>query len=177
MTATLTLDPGINRQAYYPLEVSLPDGTPVQLRPLGFAREDARAHLDDLARARRSGGAAGDDHPFQLLALADSGVVAAATLEPYAAGGHTGAARARLRLDPDFDRRGLGPVLLRELLDLTFDLEIDRLILELDGQPGLYDAAVGSGFLQIPAGPDDRPSGRIQLEFQPGAWLACAPVN
>jgi GNAT superfamily N-acetyltransferase len=180
-----------DRDTYYPLRVALEDGTPVTLRSL--APTDAEALLRHYAPSAEAGdtedgfappadraqfGGAGAEVVPPLLALAEGRIVGEATLDRGPAGASADAARARLRLDPDYRERGLGSVLLRELRAIAFDLELDRLVLELDGPPDLRDTARRLGFREVAGHAGDgirRSGGPTPLELQPGNWALCAP--
>jgi ribosomal protein S18 acetylase RimI-like enzyme len=176
------------------MSITLVDGTPVVLRPMVPADEEALlrffARLPEAERAyafqgfvqpRVSPAPIGgidDDRSLPLLAMAGDHIMGAATLQletPVAEGNE---AVVWLLVDPSFRRQGVGPALLREVLDFAFDAEIARLVLEAPapGEPDVATAARHLGLLEArEKGARNRDLSRDlePLELVPGAWCAC----
>jgi GNAT superfamily N-acetyltransferase len=121
-----------------------------------------------------------DDRILPILALDGRQVVGAATLDWH--GPVAGEdARARLLIDHAYRGRGLGAVLLRELVDFAFDGELRRVSLELPvaGEPDLEALARRLGFEEVADTVGDLWAavagleGSLCFQLVPGEWCAC----
>lgn len=150
----------------YPLTTPLRDGSCVRLRPMTaqdgeplrafFARipEDERFLLkDDVTSPAVIQGwcsALDYDRALPLLAEADGRVVANAVLIRHRGGWLGQAAEIRVVVDPAYRGRGLGVTLMRELLDIASDAELDQVDFQMvkDAQDDAIGAARFLGAVQ-----------------------------
>ena len=131
----------------YPLSVSLADGRAATLRPLN-GRDGAKLHAfflripererfllkDDIASStivERWTNHLDYDRALPLLAEVDGKIVADAVLIRHRGGWLAQAAEVRLLIDPEYRASGLGTTLLRELLDIAADADLDQVIFQL----------------------------------------------
>lgn len=133
----------------YPKRAKLQDGTEVVLRLM--VKEDERALLDFFQRVPkedrlflrddvsapktiRAWAATLDyDRVLPLVALTDGKVVGDATLHrrPHDWTRHVG--RMRLVVDPQYRQKGLGTLLVKELVEIGKGMKLERLVVELMG--------------------------------------------
>jgi len=66
-----------------------------------------------------------------LVALVNGEIVADATLHRKQAGAHSHLGELRIVVDPRFRNRGLGALLLEEIIYIAYDQGLDRVYLEL----------------------------------------------
>lgn len=133
--------------ARYPLPVSLTDGRAATLRPLNqsdyaklcafFLRIPERERFqlkDDIASStivKHWTDHLDYDRALPLLAEEDGKIVAEAVLIRHRGGWFAQAAEVRLLVDPDYRASGLGTTLLRELLDIAADADLDQVVFQL----------------------------------------------
>ena len=70
------------------------------------------------------------DHVFPLLALKDEQVVANASLHRVAHGWRKHLATIRIVVEPKFHEKGLGTLMVNELVDLALEFGIEKLMVE-----------------------------------------------
>jgi GNAT superfamily N-acetyltransferase len=148
----------------YPLAATLADGSAVTLRPLNgsdgeklrdfFQRIPQQERFllkDDITSSdvvARWTGQLDYDRALPLLAEVDGRVVADAVLIRHRGGWLAQAAEVRVLVDPDFRGRGLGTALLRELLDIAADAELDQVVFQfvgdIEGEAMREAAALGA---------------------------------
>jgi ribosomal protein S18 acetylase RimI-like enzyme len=133
----------------YPRRTKLLDGTPVTLRPM--VKKDERALYDFFQRVPREDRlflrddvsklstirAWVDELDYErvlpLLAVADGAVIGDATLHRRPLGWTRHLAKIRIVIDPGFRRKGLGSLLIQELIEVGRGLKLERLVMELMG--------------------------------------------
>lgn len=186
--------PLIYRLSRYPRQITLRDGAEVTLRPLVPADEGAllrffqrlpeadRFYLKEevTSPAVIHAWCAGVnyDRALPLLAIDSGEIVADASLHRRREGARRHTAEARLSVDPGFRNRGLGSLLLKELLDIAYDAEMDRVTVELvaERQADAIEAFSRLGFIEVArlAGhakdPDMHPRDLLILEVPLGKW-------
>ena len=140
----------------YPRQCDLRDGSSVTLRPmtekdgealLAFFRripEDERFLLkDDVTSPKviESWTAHLDyDRALPLLAVTDGRVVANAVLIRHRAGCKRHLGEIRVVIDPEFRSRGLGVMIMRELVEIAWDAELEQA--EFEMVTGVQDEAI-----------------------------------
>lgn len=149
----------------YPRSVALPDGAMVRLRPLApkdqeklvrlFADipyeelRDLHDNVSDPVIVRRWCRNINYDRVLPIVAELDRRIVADATLHRRGVGPAREVGRFRAYVRPDYRRRGLGAVLLREITDLARRLRLKRLAVELYGdQEALKRTSLRYGFAE-----------------------------
>ncbi|MEE9124920.1 MAG: GNAT family N-acetyltransferase [candidate division NC10 bacterium] len=151
---------------HYPKCEKLHDGTEVVLRLM--VEEDQRALFeffqrvpkedrlflrDDVSDPKTIQAWANEldyDRVLPLLALIDGKVVGDATLHRRQGGWTAHVGRVRLVVDPQYRQRGLGTLLIRELVEIGKGLELDRLVVELTGtQQAALSAFRHLGFARV----------------------------
>jgi GNAT superfamily N-acetyltransferase len=147
----------------YPRVVELPDGAQVRLRPLvgrdepelvqlfiNIPYEDLRNlhdNVSDPVIVRRWCRNINYDRMLPIVAELEGKIVADATLKRHAAGPTRGVGRFRAYVHPEYRRRGLGAVLLREILDLARAMGTRQLAVDLyQGQRELRKMFLRYGF-------------------------------
>jgi RimJ/RimL family protein N-acetyltransferase len=133
----------------YPRRTKLDDGTPVALRLM--VKKDGRALYDFFQRVPKEDRlflrddvsrlatieAWVDDLDYErvlpLLALADGKVVGDATLHRRPLGWTRHLGKVRIVIDPTYRQKGLGNLLIRELIEIGKGLRLERLVVELMG--------------------------------------------
>lgn len=133
----------------YPKREKLADGTEVVIRLM--VKEDQRALFDffqrvpqedrlflrddvsDPATVRAWMDGLNYDRVLPLLALANEKVIGDATLHRRERGWARHLARVRLVIDPNYREKGLGTLLIKELVDIANGLKLERLVVELMG--------------------------------------------
>ena len=73
------------------------------------------------------------DRVLPVLALSDGKVIGDATLHRRERGWARHIGRVRLVIDPDYREKGLGTLLIRELVEIAKGLKLERLVVELMG--------------------------------------------
>ncbi len=68
-----------------------------------------------------------------LLALADGKVIGDATLHRRAIGWTRHLGKVRLVIDPEYRQKGLGSLLIKELIEIAKGLKLERVVVELMG--------------------------------------------
>ncbi|MFQ5840699.1 MAG: GNAT family N-acetyltransferase [Candidatus Methylomirabilales bacterium] len=134
---------------HYPKHEKLRDGTEVVVRLM--VKEDQRAlfeffhkvpredrlflreDVSDPATIRAWVDGLNYDRVLPLLALIDGKVVGDGTLHRRAGGWTRHVGRVRLVIDPDYRGKGLGTLLIGELLEIGKGLQLERLVVELMG--------------------------------------------
>ena len=133
----------------YPRREKLHDGTEVVLRLM--VKEDQRALFQFFQRVPK------EDRLFlrddvsspktiqawvdglnynrvlPLLALVDGKIIGDATVHRREGGWMRHVGKVRLVIDPDYREKGLGTILVRELVEIGKSLELDRLVAEIMG--------------------------------------------
>jgi ribosomal protein S18 acetylase RimI-like enzyme len=131
----------------YQKEAKLKDGTKVLLRPMvsedqdalytffkGVPKEDARYLRDDVAsRLIVEEWAKNLDYAKTLpvLALKDSNIIADATLNRRRFGWKWHLGTVRLFVHRDYRKVGLGQLMIEEIADIAYKLELEKLIAEV----------------------------------------------
>lgn len=144
------------RMTRYPVTSALRDGTKVELRPMTSA--DTRALIDffrrvpederfflkddvsDPAVIEHWAAALDYDRALPLIALDGEKVVADAVLIRHRGGYRRDSSEIRVVIDPEYRRRGLGTVLIRELVNVAWDAELDSVVFEMVA--GVQDEAI-----------------------------------
>ena len=178
----------------YPKEKLLSDGAKITIRPM--TTEDEADLLDFFLRVSE------EDRYFlkeevtsprvikqwaqfldynrtlPLLAIADGKIVADGTLHRQrgSARRHTG--EIRLVVDPAFRGKGLGTVLMRELMSIARDGELEYLTTELaaEGQKEAIEVAEHLGFIRVAnmthaiKDSHNKPQDLVVLELPLGKW-------
>ncbi len=133
--------------ARYPRAVELPDGTRVTLRPLVLRDEEKlvqmfidvpyedlrnlQDNVSDPVIVRRWCRHINYHRVLPIVAELDGQIVADATLHRRAVEPMRGVGRLRAYVRPEYRRRGIGAVLLKEILDLARALGLKQLAVEL----------------------------------------------
>jgi L-amino acid N-acyltransferase YncA len=131
----------------YPRDLELREGACITVRPMTAADADAlltffkqipeadRFLLKDDVTAPHVIRAWAEhldyDRALPLLAVSDGRIVADATLIRRRGGARGHLAEARVVVGPDYRGRGLGVAMTRELIEIAYDADIERLVFEL----------------------------------------------
>ncbi len=70
------------------------------------------------------------DHVFPLLAIKDAKIVANASLHRVAHGWRKHLGTIRIVVEPDFHEKGLGTLMINELVDLALEFGLEKLMVE-----------------------------------------------
>jgi len=140
----------------YPREVKLRDGSCVTLRPMTrndapalhafFLRvpEDDRYYMkDDVTNAAVIDGWAQHlnyDRALPLLAVSGDEIVGDAVLIRRRGGSRHHMAEIRIEIAPEFRHKGLGTRLVRELIEIAYDAELEQVMFE--AVKGVQDEAL-----------------------------------
>jgi L-amino acid N-acyltransferase YncA len=178
----------------YPKDVELRDGTRLCLRPMTAADVEGLLQFfrtipeadrfllkDDVTSpavvsewARRLD----YDRALPLLAVADGRIVADAVLIRHRGGYRAHLAEIRIVVDPEYRGRGLGVTLMRELVEIAYDAELERVIFEMvkDVQDEAIAAATSLGAFPVGTVTDmakdshGRPHDVVFLALPLGKW-------
>jgi L-amino acid N-acyltransferase YncA len=178
----------------YPREIELRDGYRLTVRPMQpadadeilafFKRipEDERFFLKDDVTSPRVIRAWAEqldyDRALPLLALADGRIVGDAVLVRHRGGPRRHLAEIRVVIDPEYRRRGLGLALMRELIAIAYDAELEQVVFELvrDAQDDAIEAARFLGAFEaghvtdLVKDPHGRPHDVVYLVLPLGKW-------
>lgn len=178
----------------YPKEVELRDGVRVTLRPMTAADgegllqffkgipEAERFLLKDDVTSPAVISSWADrldyDRALPLLAVADGRIVADAVLIRHRGGSRAHLGEIRVVVDPAYRGRGLGVTLMRELVEIAYDAELERVIFELvkDVQEEAIAAATYLGAFPVGTVTDlakdshGRPHDVVFLALPLGKW-------
>jgi L-amino acid N-acyltransferase YncA len=179
----------------YPKELTLRDQTKVTVKPmtesdgkalLDFFRRipaDERYYLKDDVTSPEviERWSAGLDYnrTLPLLAWVNGRIVADATLHRTRANARRHVGQLRVTVDAAFRDKGLGTVLLRELVAIANENVLDRVLIEVvaDREEAARKAAEAIGFVQVGLLPghakdlDGHPRDIVLLEMPLGKWL------
>ncbi len=139
-----------------PLE---PEDATELLEFFGRVPEEERFYLkEDVTDQRVIEGWAQDidyNRVMPLVGILDDKIVADGTLHRHRAGARRHIGEVRVVVDPEYRHRGLGTLMIRELVDIAYDNAMDGVIMELiDGvETDAIEIAKGLGFQQIAAMP------------------------
>lgn len=127
----------------YPRAMTLPDDTPVLIRPMvpddgpallqffrGLPEEDRLYLNDDVTKEAVIQAWCRElnyDRVLPLLADVDGRIVADATLHQQPRGWMSHIGRVRVAVAPEYRRRGLAGVLVRELIEVAVDVGLAKL--------------------------------------------------
>lgn len=140
-----------------PLE---PEDAGELLEFFGRVPEEERFYLkEDVTDPRVVDGWAQDidyNRVMPLVGLLDNKIVADGTLHRHRAGARRHIGEVRIVVDPEHRRRGLGTLMLRELVDIAYDNAMDGVVMELiDGvETDAIEIAKGLGFQQLAVMPN-----------------------
>lgn len=142
----------------YPREVKLRDGRSATLRPMTAADaaalhalflrvpEDERYFLkDDVTDPAVIEGWAAHldyDRALPLLAVVGDRIVADATLIRRRGGARHHTAEIRIASDPEYRGGGLGTAMLRELIEIAHDAELEQVVFEM--VKDVHDEVIGA---------------------------------
>jgi|SRR5688572_30241705 GNAT superfamily N-acetyltransferase len=131
----------VYKLAAFPKQISMPTGPPITLRPmvpqdvealLAFFRripDNERYFLkDDVVSEATVNGWAEQldyDRALPLLALDGDRICADGVLIRHRGDARSHYAEVRVVVDPEYRQRGLGTALLRELIDIAWDAELE----------------------------------------------------
>jgi L-amino acid N-acyltransferase YncA len=131
----------------YPSEIKLRDGTQVVVRPMtpddcrgihaffsGISEEERFFLKEDVCSATVIQAWADHldyDRALPLLALADGNIVGDAVLIRHRGGYRSHGAEIRVVVAQEFRGKGLGLAMLRELVEIAWDAELDEVHFEL----------------------------------------------
>ncbi len=150
----------------YPFTFELRDGTGVTLRPMAkddaaelaafFLRipeEDRFFMKDDVTDPGVIENWANHldyDRTLPLLGFAGGKLIADAALVRHRGGYRRDSAEVRIVIDPEFRTKGLGTVLMRELVTVAWDAELDHVDFEMvaDIQSDAIEAVEGLGAIK-----------------------------
>lgn len=186
--------PPAPRLSAYPKEVSLRDGSTVTLRPMEkrdkdgllsfFLRipEEDRYYLKEDVTApkviERWASELDYNRALPLLAISDGDIVADATLVRHRAGARRHIGDVRIVVEPRFRNRGLGTLLLNELILIAYQAGLERLTCEAvaEREQDAIEAAERVGFVRAAVLPQQckdskgKPQDLIILELPLGKW-------
>lgn len=178
----------------FPKKVLLLDGTRITLRPMTPEDEggltnffcqvpeaDRRYLKEDvtspevIARWARQ---LDYNRALPLLAIDGNRIVADATLHRRRAIARSHVGEVRVVVEPSFRGRGLGTIMLRELIGIAVDAGLERVIFELaaDKEAVAIEAAERLGFVRTATLPNQvkdalgRPHDLIIMELPLGKW-------
>jgi L-amino acid N-acyltransferase YncA len=91
------------------------------------------------------------DRALPLLALENGRIVADAVLIRHRGNARSHVGEIRITVDPTSRGRGLGTVLLRELVEIAYDAELEFIVFELvaDAQEQAIQAALSLGAIEV----------------------------
>jgi len=150
----------------YRKETTLKDGTKVLLRPMvaedqdalyeffkGVPREDSRYLRDDVAsRLLVEKWAKNLDYTktLPILAVKNGAIVADATINRRRSGWKWHLGTVRVFVHKDFRKVGLGQLMIEEVCQIAFKLELEKLIVEIpDINRAAIDAFNKTGFSRV----------------------------
>lgn len=178
----------------YPKEVILLNGTRITLRPMTPEDEEGltnffcqipeadRRYLKEdvtspevIARWARQ---LDYNRALPLLAIDGNRIVADATLHRRRAIARSHVGEVRVVVEPSFRGRGLGTIMLRELIGIAVDAGLERIIFELaaDEEAAAIEAAERLGFVRAATLPNQvkdalgRPHDLMIMELPLGKW-------
>jgi RimJ/RimL family protein N-acetyltransferase len=133
----------------YPRRARLQDGTPVTLRLMvkkderalyeffqRVPKEDRLFLRDDVSKLATIRGWVEEldyERVLPLLALTDGKVIGDATLHRRPLGWTRHLGKVRIVIDPAYRQKGLGSLLISELIEIGKGLKLERLVVELMG--------------------------------------------
>ncbi len=150
----------------YKKEVKLKDGTKVLLRPMkaedqdalytffkAVPREDARYLRDDVASrliVEKWAKNLDYERTLPILALKNGTVIADATLNRRRFGWKWHLGTVRLFVHRDYRKVGLGQLMIEQIADIAFKLELEKLIAEVpDVNISAINAFTKAGFYRV----------------------------
>ncbi|MBW2407431.1 MAG: GNAT family N-acetyltransferase [Deltaproteobacteria bacterium] len=150
----------------YKKEVKLKDGTKVLLRPMkaedqdalytffkSVPREDARYLRDDVASrliVEKWAKNLDYERTLPILALKNGTVIADATLNRRRFGWKWHLGTVRLFVHRDYRKVGLGQLMIEQIADIAFKLELEKLIAEVpDVNISAINAFTKAGFYRV----------------------------
>ena len=151
----------------YPKMVSLRDGTQVELRPLQegdanslldfferIGEEDLYYLKDDVTKAeviRDWTTNINFDRVIPIEAVVENEIVADGTLHRSQVFARRHVGELRIVVDPRYRRRGLGRLMIRELVDIAIGLELYKVTFELvpEKEEAAIRAAESMGFSKV----------------------------
>ncbi|MBI4329537.1 MAG: GNAT family N-acetyltransferase [Chloroflexi bacterium] len=178
----------------YPKEVTLLDGTSLTLRPMTPQDEDTlleffcrvpegdRRYLKEdvtspevIAQWSRN---LDYNRAVPLLAVDGGHVVANATLHRRRAIARSHMGEVRIVVEPAYRGRGLGTMMLRDLINIAVDAGLERLLFELaaDEEAQAIEAAERLGFITVATLPyhvkdsTGKPHDLVIMELPLGKW-------
>jgi GNAT superfamily N-acetyltransferase len=184
--------------ARYPKAVTLRDETAVQLRPMTTAdaegllvffraipEEERFLMKDDVTSPEVVCHWADHldyDRALPLLALADGRIVADAVLIRHRGGSRAHLGEIRVVVDPAYRGKGLGVVMMQELIEIAYDAELERVLFEMvtDVQDEAIAAATFLGAFPVGTVTDlakdshGRPHDVVFLALPLGKWYEWA---
>ncbi|GAB4332493.1 MAG: hypothetical protein Kow0010_18410 [Dehalococcoidia bacterium] len=180
--------------ARYPRTVELRDGTSVVLRPMTagdtgalaqfFLRvpEDDRFFLkEDVTSPKvlqRWADELDYDRALPLLALKDGDVIADVVLLRHRGGSRSHMAEIRPVIAPEYRGKGLGVIMMRDLIEIACDAELNQVVFEFvkDVQDDAIEAAKFLGAFVVAEVPEmavdmhGRPHDVVYLRLPLGKW-------
>ncbi|MDO8531909.1 MAG: GNAT family N-acetyltransferase [Dehalococcoidia bacterium] len=186
--------PPVPRLSAYPKEISLRDGSTVTLRPmeqtdndklLSFflsVSEDDRYYLkEDVTSPKvieRWAKELDYNRALPLLAFADGRVVADATLVRHRSGARRHIGEVRILVEPGYRNRGLGTLLLNELVMIAYHTGLERLTIEAvaEREETAIQTAERVGFVRLALLPQHckdsagKPQDLVILELPLNKW-------
>ncbi len=159
----------------YPKKITLGDGTALTLRPMSrddqfalysffisLAPEDRRFLRNDVTDRKlieKWTRNLNYDRVLPILAINEGRIVANATLHYQTFGWGRHVAEIRVTISPEFQKRGLGAVLLEELSHLAARSRVKKLLARIVTNRQVRPQRGGHRGLHGPAGPADAPGG------------------
>lgn len=113
-----------------------------------------------------------------LLAFVGDRIVADGTLHRRRAGATKHRGEIRVVVDPEFRNLGVGTELMRELIEIARDSELERITIELvaQEQESALQTAEGLGFVRLATVPNyyrdvhGKPHDKLMMELPLGKW-------
>lgn len=186
--------PPAPRLSAYPKEVSLRDGSTVTLRPLEkkdkdellafflHIPEEDRFYLKEDVTAPKVIERWTNDLDYNravpLVALSDGSIVADAVLVRHRAGARHHTGDVRIVVEPRFRNRGLGTLLLNDLILIAYQTGLERLLIEAvaEREQDAIQTAERVGFVRAAVLPQyckdskGKPQDLVLLELPLGKW-------
>jgi ribosomal protein S18 acetylase RimI-like enzyme len=184
----------IFKMTAYPKQIELSDKSTISIRPMGsddevalldfflHIPEDERYYLKEDVTSpdviRQWAEHLNYSRALPLLAFVGDRIVADGTLHRRRAGATKHRGEIRVVVDPEFRNKGIGTELMRELIEIARDSDLERITIELvaQEQESALQTAEALGFVRLATIPNyyrdvnGKPHDKLMMELPLGKW-------